>query len=115
LYAGLGAGISSYNGTGLWVVGQKNSANGTVTITINMVNGVIQSGTTGGTSGTQYLYESPGVVGSSQYPSTIMSSQTLTKPAPIHLTNPEVPYPAVTATVLLSQNGYVTPNFPKYH
>lgn len=114
-YAGLGGSINAYNGvTGFWVVGSKNSANGTLTLTVNLVNANLQNGTTGSTAGTQYLYNSPGMVGSSQYPATIMSSQTLTKPAPIHLANPEVPYPAVTATILLSQNG-VAGTFPHYH
>lgn len=87
-YAGLGAGISTYNGvTGFWVYGMKNSANGTLTLTINYVNNNVS------------------VVGAAGNPATISSSQTLTKPNTTHLNNPQIAYPAATATILMSQGG----------
>lgn len=105
LYVGLGASISAYTGvTGFWLLGSKNSAAGTLTLTVSLVNGNLQNGT-GADSGEQFLYNSPGMVGSSAYPATMMSSQTLTKASPLQLNNPEIEYPAATATVLLSQAG----------
>lgn len=100
LYVGLGGSVAASNGvTGFWLYGAKSTANGTLTLTVNLENGYISGST---------LEDSIGVVGSSANPSTTMVSQTLTMPTNVQLNNPALEYPVATATILLSQNGYTT-------